>query len=122
MRPSFYENVYYGRLRLVSLSGPLKEKHMARTVSKSRFKPRALKFFREVEQTGKEIIITDRGKPVLKVVPYTEKPEIWLKSLRGTVKRYKNPMQDALRREEISRRSMRRVLLTVNDRLGRCFS
>jgi prevent-host-death family protein len=64
---------------------------MARMVSKSRFKPRALNFFREVEQTGKEIIITDRGKPVLKVVPYTEKPEIWLKSLRGTVKRYKKP-------------------------------
>jgi prevent-host-death family protein len=64
---------------------------MARMVSKSRFKPRALSFFREVEQTGKEIIITDRGKPVLKVVPYTEKPEIWLKSLRGTVKRYKKP-------------------------------
>jgi prevent-host-death family protein len=64
---------------------------MARMVSKSRFKPRALFFFREVEQTGKEIIITDRGKPVLKVVPYTEKPEIWLKSLRGTVKRYKKP-------------------------------
>jgi prevent-host-death family protein len=64
---------------------------MARMVSKSQFKPRALNFFREVEQTGKEIIITDRGKPVLKVVPYTEKPEIWLKSLRGTVKRYKKP-------------------------------
>ena len=64
---------------------------MARMVSKSRFKPRALNYFREVEQTGKEIIITDRGKPVLKVVPYTEKPEIWLESLRGTVKRYKNP-------------------------------
>ena len=64
---------------------------MARMVSKSRFKPRALNFFREVEQTGKEIIITDRGKPVLKVVPYTEKPEIWLKSLQGTVKRYKKP-------------------------------
>ena len=64
---------------------------MPRLVSKSRFKPRALNFFREVEQTGKEIIITDRGKPVLKVVPYTEKPEMWLKPLRGTVKRYKKP-------------------------------
>lgn len=65
---------------------------MARLVSKSRFKPRALNFFREVEQSGKEIIITDRGKPVLKVVPYTEKPEAWLKTLRGTVKSYKKPM------------------------------
>lgn len=64
---------------------------MAHMVSKSRFKPRALKFFREVELTGKEIIITDRGKPVLKVVPYTEDSEAWLKPLRGTVKSYKQP-------------------------------
>jgi prevent-host-death family protein len=66
---------------------------MSRTVSKSQFKPRALNFFREVEQTGKEIIITDRGKPVLKLVPYTEDPEIWLKPLRGTVKSYKQPTE-----------------------------
>ena len=66
---------------------------MARMISKSRFKLRALDLLREVEQTGKEIIITDRGKPVLKVVPYTEEPEIWLKSLRGTVKSYKKPTE-----------------------------
>lgn len=66
---------------------------MARTVSKSQFKPRALNFFREVEQTGQAIIITDRGKPVLKLVPYTEDPEVWLKPLRGTVKSYKQPTE-----------------------------
>ena len=48
---------------------------MTRMISKSRFKPRALTFFREVEQTGKEIIIPE----VLKVVPYAQKPEAWLK-------------------------------------------
>jgi len=63
--------------------------YMARMVSKSRFKLRVRDFLREVEQTRKKLIITDRGKPVLKVVPYTEEPEIWLKSLRGTVKSYK---------------------------------
>lgn len=66
---------------------------MARTVSKSQFKPRALNFFREVEQTGQAIIITDRGKPVLKLVPYTEDPEVWLKPLRGTVISYKQPTE-----------------------------
>ena len=66
---------------------------MARMVSKSRFKPRALNFSREVEQTGKEIIITDRGKPVLKLVPYTEKPAMWLKPLRGTVKTFQRPTE-----------------------------
>lgn len=66
---------------------------MARMISKSRFKLRALDILREVERTGKEIIITDRGKPVLKVVPYTEKPEAWLKPLRSTVKSYKQPTE-----------------------------
>ena len=38
---------------------------MEKVVSKSKFKPNALKFFRQVERTGREIVITDRGKPVL---------------------------------------------------------
>ena len=36
-------------------------------VSKSRFKAHALELFRQVEQTGKPIIITDRGIPVLRL-------------------------------------------------------
>ena len=40
------------------------------TVSKSQFKARALEFFREVERTGQDLVITDRGKPVLKLTPY----------------------------------------------------
>ena len=39
---------------------------MPTTVSKSRFKAKALELFRQVERTGKPIIITDRGTPVLK--------------------------------------------------------
>jgi prevent-host-death family protein len=38
-------------------------------ISKSRFKPKALEYFRRVQETGKPIIIADRGKPVLKIVP-----------------------------------------------------
>lgn len=64
---------------------------MARMVSKSQFKPKALNYFREVEQSGKELVITDRGKPVLKLVPYSEKPDTWLKPLRGSVKKYLKP-------------------------------
>ncbi len=66
---------------------------MARMVSKSQFKPKALNYFRQVEQSGKELVITDRGKPVLKLVPYTEKPAAWLKPLRGSVKKYLNPTE-----------------------------
>lgn len=66
---------------------------MKRIISKSQFKPRALKYFREVEQTGRELIIADRGRPVLKIVPYAEDPEAWLKPLRGSVVRYKAPTE-----------------------------
>lgn len=45
------------------------------TVSKSKFKARALELFREVERTGQPLVITDRGVPVLKLVPYREDPD-----------------------------------------------
>ena len=66
---------------------------MEKMISKSQFKPRALQYFREVEKTGKELIISDRGKPVLKIVPYTENPEEALKSLRNTVVKYEDPTE-----------------------------
>ena len=47
----------------------------------------------EVEQTGQELIITDRGKPVLKLVPYAQKTEVILDSLRGSVVRYDDPTE-----------------------------
>ncbi|PYR98748.1 MAG: hypothetical protein DMG16_20150 [Acidobacteria bacterium] len=42
------------------------------TISKSRFKSHALEYFQQVEQSRKRLIITHRGKPVLKVVPFSE--------------------------------------------------
>ena len=66
---------------------------MEKMISKSQFKPRALQYFREVEKTGRELIISDRGKPVLKIVPFTENPEDALKSLRNTVVKYENPTE-----------------------------
>ena len=64
---------------------------MSDTVSKSRFKARALEFFREVERTGRPLVITDHGTPVLKLVPYREDPKAALKLLRDTVIRYDAP-------------------------------
>ena len=64
---------------------------MKEVVSKSKFKPRALYYFRKVEQTGKELIISDHGKPVLRIVPYSEKPSDTLKSLRNSVVKYEDP-------------------------------
>ena len=66
---------------------------MEQMISKSKFKPRALHYFREVERTGRELIICDRGKPVLKIVPYTEDPAEALKALRNTVIKYTDPTE-----------------------------
>ena len=52
------------------------------TVSKSRFKPAALQYFRRVEQKGEEIVITDRGRPVAKVVPYREEGSVAARALK----------------------------------------
>jgi prevent-host-death family protein len=62
-------------------------------VSKSKFKSRALHYFREVEKTGRPVVITDRGRPVAKVVPYSENPEELLKDLRHTVLHYSDPLE-----------------------------
>jgi prevent-host-death family protein len=66
---------------------------MARKISKSAFKPRALEYFREVERTGREIIITDRGAPVVKVVPFQPDPHTAREELLGTVVRYDDPTE-----------------------------
>ena len=70
-----------------------KEFQMENQVAKSKFKPHALQYFREVERTGKALVITDRGKPVLKIVPYFEKPSETLRMLRNSVIKYEKPTE-----------------------------
>ncbi len=43
------------------------------TVSKSALKARMLEYFRQVEETGEPLVVTDHGKPVLQVVPMPHK-------------------------------------------------
>lgn len=64
---------------------------MPQAISKSRFKARALELFRQVERTGKPIVITDRGVPVLTLTPYREEPSTALKVLRESVVKYSAP-------------------------------
>ena len=40
------------------------------SVSKAKIKAKLLEYFRQVEETGEEIIVTDRNHPVLRIVPY----------------------------------------------------
>lgn len=62
-------------------------------ISKSEFKPKALEYLRLVEHHKLSLIISHRGKPVVKLVPVpeAEKPADSLKSLRGSVIKYKLP-------------------------------
>lgn len=38
-------------------------------VSKSALKARMLEYFRRVEQTGEELIVTDNNQPVIRIMP-----------------------------------------------------
>lgn len=40
-----------------------------RTISKNQLKTKMLAIFRELEKSGEELIVTDRSRPVLKIVP-----------------------------------------------------
>ena len=65
---------------------------MPKTVSKSDFARRPLAYLREVEQTGEPMILTDRGRAVLRIVPQAAANDV-LASLRGCVVRYDDPTE-----------------------------
>jgi antitoxin (DNA-binding transcriptional repressor) of toxin-antitoxin stability system len=46
---------------------------MTETISKSKLKAKMLEIFRQLEASGKELIVTDHDKPVLKIVPIRQK-------------------------------------------------
>lgn len=43
------------------------------TVSKSALKARMLEYFRRVEQTGEELLVTDHNRPVLRIIPVRDR-------------------------------------------------
>ena len=43
------------------------------TVSKSALKAKMLQYFRQVEESGEELVVTDNGKPVVKIVPISHR-------------------------------------------------
>ena len=67
---------------------------MPTIISKSKFKPAALEYFRQVQETQEELIISDHGKPVLKIVPYHDPAHSKtdsISALRGMLTRYEQP-------------------------------
>jgi antitoxin (DNA-binding transcriptional repressor) of toxin-antitoxin stability system len=61
---------------------------MTDTVSKTLFKAKALELFRQVERTGKPLVITDRGVPVLTLAPFRAAPDATVTLLRESVVKY----------------------------------
>ncbi len=46
------------------------------TISKSKLKANMLKVFREVEASGEELVVTDRDRPVLRILPFSRKGSV----------------------------------------------
>ena len=65
---------------------------MADTVSITDFKAKVLKYLRRVQETGEPLIITDHGKPFVRIEPYTAGDET-LRLLRGCVVRFDGPTE-----------------------------
>ena len=49
---------------------------MSTTVSKSKLKTHMLRIFREVEQSGDDLVVTDHGKPVLLITPLRSQQQV----------------------------------------------
>ena len=57
-------------------------------ISKTEFKVHALEVMRDIEQSGKPRIITDRGKPTLEIRKLRQQEIAPLEVLKGTVVKY----------------------------------
>lgn len=66
---------------------------MPEQVSKSQFKAKALELFREVESTGKPLIVTDHGQPTVEVRKYRDRHRDPLAILKGSVAAYAAPTE-----------------------------
>jgi len=58
----------------------------ARAVTASEFKARCLQLMDEVNDSGEEIVITKRGRPVSRLVPYRERPATLFGMFAGEMK------------------------------------
>ena len=57
-------------------------------ISKTEFKAHALEVLRDIEQSGKPRIITDRGRPTLEIRKLRQQKVTPLEVLKGTVVKY----------------------------------
>lgn len=64
-----------------------------KSISKSKLKTHLLQVFRELEESGEELIVTDRNRPVLRIVPYKAKKDVneAFSDLRGKLEFFEDP-------------------------------
>ena len=55
-----------------------------RKIAAGEFKARCLKLMDEVNETGQELVVTKRGKPVVKLVPMQPKGKVFFGAMKGT--------------------------------------
>lgn len=63
-----------------------------KAISKSKLKSKLLEFLRFVELEGEEIVVTDRGNPVVKITKYASSPstEELFGKMRGKVQYFED--------------------------------
>ena len=63
-------------------------------VSKSALKAKMLEYFRQVEETGTELVVTDNNVPVLRITPIRKRlsPATVFADLRGRVEYFEDPL------------------------------
>ncbi|HWP04342.1 MAG TPA: type II toxin-antitoxin system prevent-host-death family antitoxin [Polyangiaceae bacterium] len=64
------------------------------TVSKSALKARMLEYFRRVEETGEELVVTDNNEPVLRIAPIRKRlsTQSLFGDVRGKVVYHEDPL------------------------------
>lgn len=66
---------------------------MAVAISKSALKPKLLDYLRRVERNKESIIVTDRGRPVAQILPFTESKQDQMGALKGSILHYVDPLE-----------------------------
>jgi prevent-host-death family protein len=64
------------------------------TVSKSALKAKMLEYFRTVEETGRELVVTDNNEPVLRIVPIRKRIPMAtvFEDVRGRIVYHEDPL------------------------------
>lgn len=75
------------------MSGSAVSRLPSNAVSEAAFKAHALEILRRVQATGVPVIITDRGRPVLRLEPYFGDDDAVFALLRGSVLAYHDPTE-----------------------------